>query len=70
MALNFQILSMSPSKRKQRKTSPTINQEIANILMPTIFALPKVILETEGSIQKIQKGHFFITKKLRRAPII
>ena len=29
-----------------------------------------VILETDGSIRKIQKGHLFITKKLKRAPII
>ena len=37
MTLNFKILSVSPSKRKQSKTSPTINQE-KSILMPTIFA--------------------------------
>ena len=29
-----------------------------------------VILETEGSIRKIQKGHFFTTKTLKRAPLI
>ena len=29
-----------------------------------------VILETEGSIRKIQKGQFFTTKKFKRAPLI
>ena len=28
-----------------------------------------IILETEGSIQKVQKGPFFTTKKLKRAPL-
>ena len=31
---------------------------------------PGIILETEGSIRKIQKGHFFTIKKLKRAPLI
>ena len=34
------------------------------------LALTRIILETEGSIQKIQKGHFVTTKKLKRAPLI
>ena len=32
--------------------------------------LPGVILETKGSVRKIQKGHLFTTKKLKRAHLI
>ena len=31
---------------------------------------PGLILETEDSVRKIKKGHFFTTKKLKRAPLI
>ena len=33
-------------------------------------AMTGITLETEGSVQKIQKGGFFTTKKLKRAPLI
>ena len=29
-----------------------------------------VILETDGSVRKIQERHFFTTKMLKRAPLI
>ena len=43
----------------------------ASILDPNVlFSQPGIVLETEGSVRKIQNGHFFTTKKLKRAPLI
>ena len=53
-----------------RDYHPQIADHNSNSHFQNIVVNSGAISETEGSVQKIQKGHFFTIRMLKRAPVI